>query len=301
LTPLLFVAGIFRVLAKWTQKLFRPIVALPVITLAIMFSLSFIGTFSPPDELNNMYITAIGEYSKHTLEDGSVLTLNSNSQVEVNYTLTKRVINLLKGEAHFDVMSDHNRPFEVYAENRMVKAVGTAFSVYRLKDNIEVLVTEGKVDLAIVESTLLLKPASLSISSEDEQQILTTNQPENKVMIIASLEAGQSISIPISSNFTSSDSLDTPIVKYAQGDLVRKLSWLDGRLVFAGESLEEVVAEVSRHTPLLIEVTDPELRKLRIGGQFRAGETDALFDVLESGFGIKITRINNGHVQLNAK
>ena len=39
LTPLLFVAGIFRVLAKWTQKLFRPIVALPVITLAIMFSL----------------------------------------------------------------------------------------------------------------------------------------------------------------------------------------------------------------------------------------------------------------------
>ncbi len=125
---------------------------------------------------------------------------------------------------------------------------------------------------------------------------LKENPIEKKVTVIASLEAGQSISIPISSN-----SLNTPVVKYAQGDLVRTLSWLDGLLVFAGESLEEVVAEVSRHTSILIEVADPELRKLRIGGQFQAGETDALFDVLESGFGIKITRVNKGHVQLNAK
>jgi transmembrane sensor len=213
----------------------------------------------------------------------------------------------MSGEAHFDVISDPNRPFEVYAGNRMVKAVGTAFSVYRLKNNIEVLVTEGKVDLAIVESTLLVKPESSPNGSEAFKQNLLDNPIDKTIKIIATLEAGQSISIPISSDDSinsgsiSSDSLDSPVVEYAQGDIVRKLSWLDGRLVFAGESLEEVVAEVSRHTPLIIEVTDPELKKLRIGGQFQAGETDALFDVLESGFGVKITRINKGHVQLNAK
>jgi transmembrane sensor len=178
----------------------------------------------------------------------------------------------------------------------MVKAVGTAFSVYRLKNNIEVLVTEGKVDLAIIESTLLVKPKISSRGRAGLNQKLSSDPIENTVTVIASLEAGQSISIPISSN-----SINTPVVEYAQGDLVRKLSWLDGRLVFAGESLEEVVAEVSRHTPLIIEVTDPQLKKLRIGGQFQAGETDALFDVLESGFGVKITRVNKGHVQLNAK
>ena len=296
LTPVLFIAGVFRVLSSATHKMLHPLVVLPLLTIVIMFSLSFYGTVSPPDVSKNMYVTSIGEHSSHTLEDGSVLTLNSNSQVEVIYTQSKRVIILSRGEAHFDVISEPNRPFEVYAGNRMVKAVGTAFSVYRLKNNIEVLVTEGKVDLAIIESTLLLKPESLSINSEHEKQNLSANVIENKVTVIASLEAGQSISIAISS-----DSLDTPVVEYAQGDLVRKLSWLDGRLVFAGESLEEVVAEVSRHTPLLIEVTDPELRKLRIGGQFQVGETDALFDVLESGFGVKITRINKGHVQLNAK
>jgi transmembrane sensor len=296
LTPVLFIADVFRRLSSETHKMFRPLVVLPFLTIVIMFSLSFLGTVSSPDVSKNMYVTSIGQHSSHTLDDGSVLTLNSNSQVEVNYTLSKRIIILSRGEAHFDVVSDPNRPFEVYAGNRMVKAVGTAFSVYRLKNNIEVLVTEGKVDLAIIESTLLVKPKISSRGRAGLNQKLLSDPIENTVTVIASLEAGQSISIPISSN-----SINTPVVEYAQGDLVRKLSWLDGRLVFAGESLEEVVAEVSRHTPLIIEVTDPQLKKLRIGGQFQAGETDALFDVLESGFGVKITRVNKGHVQLNAK
>jgi transmembrane sensor len=290
-----FITGIIRVFNKETMTLFRPLI-LPALIVIMTLNLTFFWPNLMPKLPNNMYTTSIGEHSTHTLEDDSVLTLNSNSQVEVYYTLSKRVINLLRGEAHFDVVSDPNRPFEVYAGNRMIKAVGTAFSVYRLENNIEVLVTEGKVDLAIIESTLLVKPKIFSKDKIDFNQKLSPDSIENTATVIASLKAGQSISIPISSY-----SLDTPVVEYAQGDLVRKLSWLDGRLVFAGESLQEVVAEVSRHTPLIIEVMDPELKKLRIGGQFQAGETDALFDVLESGFGVEITHINKGHVQLNAK
>jgi transmembrane sensor len=290
-----FITGIIRVFNKETMTLFRPLI-LPALIVIMMLNLTFFWPNLMPELPNNMYITSIGEHSTHTLEDGSVLTLNSNSQIEVYYTLSKRVINLLRGEAHFDVVSDPNRPFEVYAGNRMIKAVGTAFSVYRLENNIEVLVTEGKVDLAIVESALLIKPKNFSKDNIDFNQSFSPDLIGNTVTVIASLKAGQSIFIPISS-----DSLDTPVVEYAQGDLIRKLSWLDGRLVFAGESLQEVVAEVSRHTPLIIEVMDPELKKLRIGGQFQAGETDALFDVLASGFGVEITRVNKGYVQLNAK
>lgn len=300
-TPLLFVAGALRLLTHGIQKLFRPFVVLPALSLVIMLSFSFYGSIFPPQEANNIYVTSIGNYSSHILDDGSVLSLNSNSQAEVNYTTSKRIINLVRGEAHFDVTPDPDRPFEVYAGNRMVKAVGTAFSVYRLKGNIEVLVTEGKVDLAIIESILLVKAKTSTSGEASAEQHEAADVMEDTVTVIASLEAGQSISIPVNSNVIGANSLDTPVLEYAQGDIVRKLSWLDGRLVFAGESLEEVVAEVSRHTPILIEVTDPELKKLRIGGQFQTGETDALFDVLESGFGVKITRINKGHVQLNAK
>jgi transmembrane sensor len=290
-----FITDIVRVFNNETMTLFRPLI-LPALIVIMTLNLTFFWPNVMPELPNNMYITSIGEHSTHFLEDGSVLTLNSNSQVEVYYTLSKRVINLLRGEAHFDVVSDPNRPFEVYAGNQMIKAVGTAFSVYRLENNIEVLVTEGRVDLAIIESTLLVKPKTFYEDKINFNQKLSPDSIENTVTVIASLKAGQSVSIPISS-----DSLNTPVIEYAQGDLVRKLSWLDGRLVFAGESLQEVVAEVSRHTPLIIEVMGPELKKLRIGGQFQAGETDALFDVLASGFGVEITRINKGHVQLNAK
>lgn len=292
----IFTKNISGAVVSKTLRGVRPLMLLPVLILVVTLSLSFFKTSLRPVIPNNSYVTSIGEHSKHILDDGSVLSLNSNSKVEVNYDLSKRVVNLLKGEAHFDVIFDPHRPFEVYVGNRVVKAVGTAFSVYRLEENVEVLVTEGKVELAVIESTLLVKPDLSSIKNNALNQNLGVNSTENTVTVVASLVAGQSISIPIRSN-----QLDAPVVKYAQGELVRKLSWLDGRLVFAGESLEEVVAEVSRHTPILIEVVDPELKQLRIGGQFQAGETDALFDVLESGFGVKITRINKSHVQLDAK
>lgn len=295
LAPLLAISSIIGWLGKSLQILSRPWVALPALTLMITLGLSY-GIFDNPDNgPENFYVTNVGQHSTHTLEDGSVLWLNSNSKVEVLFTDNKRLINLLEGEAHFKVEPDPNRPFEVYAGNRMVKAVGTAFSVYRLKDKIEVMVTEGKVDLAVVESTLVITPDDGSQNTMIDLEKQSGNEA-SITKVLTSLEAGQSVAIPVASA-----ELEGSVVDHEPGELARKLSWLEGRLVFAGESLEEVVAEVSRHTPIVIEVKDPNLKKLRIGGQFQAGETDALFDVLESGFGIKIKRLSEGHVQLNAK
>jgi len=52
---------------------------------------------------------------------------------------------------------------------------------------------------------------------------------------------------------------------------------------------------------VLSELSHANLRSSRIGDNFQAGETDALFDVLESGFGIKIKRLSNGHIEHHAK
>jgi transmembrane sensor len=204
----------------------------------------------------------------------------------------------VKGEAHFNVEHDANRPFEVLAGHRVVKAIGTAFSVYRSHDKIEVMVSEGKVELAIVELAMQEQEKASPFAPAGQTKVNTSaNSPAHgKMKVIASLQAGQSVSLP-----SNAVTLSTPVKEHAVGELARKLSWLDGKLVFAGESLEEVVAEVSRHTSVVIEVADPNLRKLRIGGQFKAGETDALFDVLESGFGVKITRLSNNRVRLDAK
>ena len=82
--------------------------------------------------------------------------------------------------------------------------------------------------------------------------------------------------------------------------LNRQLAWIEGKLVFDGEPLESVVREVSRYTSIEIELVDARLKTLLIGGQFQIGETDALLDVLQTGFGLKVSRISESHVQILA-
>ena len=260
------------------------------------------------DGLSNVYITKVGEHAKHQLSDGSVLWLNSNSTVEVMYSNQFRRVNLIAGEAHFQVEKDASRPFEVYAQDRLVRAVGTAFSVYRLDDHIEVMVSEGRVELAIVDRTLLIQPDYVAGSTPNAKHAIkqkvvaniANNKPAEISESLGELEAGQRISIPTTQNITIKTA-QNEVTKIETSDIVRKLSWLDGKLVFAGESLEEVVTEISRHTSMQIDVPDPALRKMRIGGHFQAGETDTLFYVLESGFGIQVNRLDDNHVELHAK
>jgi transmembrane sensor len=258
--------------------------------------------------LSNEYVTNIGEQAKHLLPDGSTIWLNSSSHVEVTYSKNYRRIYLLLGEAHFKVEKDPSRPFEVYSEDRLVRAIGTAFSVYRRNDRIEILVSEGKVELAIVDQTLVITPddypsnqkQKLTQTASFDESESADMQPAIIIERLGELEAGDSISILTTKNVTIEDA-QKDVIKLENSDIIRKLSWLDGKLVFAGESLEEVVTEISRHTSMQIDVPDPVLKKMRIGGHFKAGETDTLFAILESGFGIQVNRLGENHVELHAK
>lgn len=250
--------------------------------------------------------TNVGESVTHNMPDGSVLWLNSNSHIRVHYADTHRRIFLLKGEAHFEVAKDASRPFEVYANDKLIKAIGTAFSVHKLDDSIEVLVSEGTVELAVVDSALVMIPDDLQsganklINNTSRENQKTSEQVQATVpnagkKVLRKLTAGQRISIPVKSNVVEHvDELDP-------SEMTRSLSWREGKLVFAGESLEEVIQEITRHTEVKIEVVDPKLKSIRIGGQFQVGETDSLFYVLESGFGIRVNRVNEHHVKLYIK
>ena len=89
------------------------------------------------------------------LRDGSVMNVNRESDVAVQLTAAERRVTLARGEAHFAVAHDTARPFIVTAGGVKVRAVGTAFSV-RLGDaGVEVLVTEGKVQVERVAPNAL--------------------------------------------------------------------------------------------------------------------------------------------------
>jgi transmembrane sensor len=91
------------------------------------------------------YHTGTGEIRVVQLDDGSQLTLAAQSAVDVDYRGNTRRITLLSGEALFDVVHDASRPFQVDADDVVVRVLGTSFDVARSDAGVNVDVREGAV------------------------------------------------------------------------------------------------------------------------------------------------------------
>lgn len=238
------------------------------------------GTAITPGAVTSgTFTTAIGQQQSVDLADGSRVTLNTDSEVEIALNVRERNIRLLKGEALFEVAHDPGRPFQVYAGNGIVRAVGTAFTVYlKDPDNVSVTVAEGEVELAAVSVPVGERRAG--------------NAADRSAAPLAKIKAGQ-----IATFGLDIESIQT----MGQAEVSRQLSWRNGMLRFDGEPLSEAVHEISRYTTQEIVILDPALRDLRIGGYFKVGETEAMFEALESSFGVRVERINESLVHLSAR
>jgi transmembrane sensor len=88
-----------------------------------------------------MYTTQVGGFQRVVLEDGSVLQLNTDSVAKVRYATDARKVDLMKGEAYFQVAHEATRPFLVTAVGKTLRAVGTEFTVrVRGRNAVEVTV-----------------------------------------------------------------------------------------------------------------------------------------------------------------
>lgn len=248
-------------------------------TLAVAVIGAAVYMTSVPSDLvhHEQLATAVGEQKTISLPDGSTIQLNTDGALIVDYDRDAREIRLSKGEAHFNVARDPDRPFTVLTDNGSVTAVGTAFTV-RLRDNaaLEVTVAEGRV--------ALLAPI-VPRETNEPRDIIHAASP------VAELTKGQIALFQ--------DRVEE-IAHVSEAELNRKLSWRQGMLAYAGESLDEVVADVSRYTAIEIEIVEPHLREMTIQGYFKVGETEALFEILELTFGIHVERVDEGHVRLLA-
>lgn len=232
--------------------------------------------FSGKQESQNIYATNIGEQRLVKLSDGSTLQLNTNTRAEVTYSRNERSVILTKGEAFFDIQKDTERPFLVYAANNVIKVRGTAFTVrLHVEDDVEVVVEEGRVQLASL-MTASDAPKSVNVAED--------------LMPVAELTAGQ--------NAVFNNKVER-LAQLPQSDLSRKLSWRQGLLAYSGDPLYQVVEDISRYTNIHIEIIDPDLRELPVGGYFRVGEVEALFDSLELTFGLQVDRVSDNHVKLS--
>jgi len=91
--------------------------------------------------------TRVGEQRTCKLEDGSIVYLNTNSVLKVDFSRASRKVELVRGEALFAVEHDTVRPFVVTSKNTSVRAIGTQFNVRSRADGTDVTVVEGVVQV----------------------------------------------------------------------------------------------------------------------------------------------------------
>jgi transmembrane sensor len=183
--------------------------------------------------------TEIGQVRLVPLEDGSVITLNTRSQVLVSFTNQRRDVRLVSGEALFSVAKNRIRPFIVQAGSTRVRAVGTRFTVKCLPGQpVVVVVLDGIVD---VSSDVDSGPVTLAAN-----------------MKATAAGPGAPARVPIVA------------VNLGSQDIDRQLAWRTGHIAFEGETLREAADEFARYSDTKIVINDPTIGDQQITGLFNA-------------------------------
>jgi transmembrane sensor len=203
------------------------------------------------------YDTRRGEIRVVSLDDGSVMTLNTASRARVSFDASAREIRLTAGEALFEVAADADRPFVVRAADQRIVALATKFSVRHDAGTLQVMVTEGKVR---VEGASAHARDPAGSSNEPSSHQSTRSAREAPVILTAGAVAQAT-----GNNLT--------IRHKAPAELVNHdLAWRDGRIAFESETLAAAATAFARYSPIRIVIDDPAVANMEITGLFTAND-----------------------------
>jgi transmembrane sensor len=201
------------------------------------------------------YHTALGERRVVTLSDGSRVSLDSRTRVRVRYFEGRR-LDLLSGQARFDVAHDARRPFSVHAGDETVVATGTSFNIDLLGDRVRVTLLQGHVTV-LPDAGVTARPA------------LSAGAPTlHGANAAVELVAGQAL--------VGEPSAEPQIVP---ASVERTTAWESGQLVFEDETLAAAAASVSRYAEHPV-IAEPDVARLRLSGVFNTGDPGAFVDAV---------------------
>ena len=197
--------------------------------------------------------TRRGEIRRLPLRDGSVATINTESELRVVFGQNDRKIVLDRGEAWFQVAKDRERPFVVDAGIAQARAVGTAFSVEREDDGVRIRVTEGIV----------------AAWAADASGAVTL------------LQAGQQAYFP--------DAASPPKVATAPAAVERTLAWRNGEIALENETLAHAVTQFNRYNRQQLVIDDPALGEERLVGLFQIDKPADFAATLAASHDVSVT------------
>lgn len=233
---------------------------------------------------------------RQTLPDGSIVELKDGAKITVSFDAAasghRRVL-LHSGEAHFQVAKDEARPFVVAAGHVAVRAVGTAFSVDRSSDRIDVLVTEGVVAVGKPQRENASPPPSENAGPASASGLSSASDVLDPAPTEWRLRAGNRMVLD--------DAVNTAVPELrpvAATELNERFAWRSPRVEFSRASLLEVVKVMNQYSRTQFKIADRELEQVRLSGRFRADDADAFARALEGSFGIKAERASETDIVL---
>lgn len=217
------------------------------------------------------YDTQLGEQLTVALQDGTRMTLNTATRVQVKFSPAQRKVALDGGEALFEVAKDSHRPFIVQVGGTEVVAKGTAFAVRftptaRDGDALAVTLVEGKVDVRGVSAGAqpLSMVAGDRVRLGHAGQAAAPGKPRETVTV------------------------DRPAMDQV-------LAWRRGEVVFDDAPLAQALAEMNRYSRTQVGLADgAELARLRVGGTFRTGDSVAFAHAVASLHGLQVRERPDG-------
>jgi len=181
------------------------------------------------------YITGPGQKSIIDLPDGTRVTLDADSMLDVAYAGGRRDLRLVSGHAFFDVAHDRDYPFAVQADGRVVTALGTQFDVKLTPGAMQVVLAEGSVSVASAGASMV------------------------------KLAPGQAFAARTGAVGTVSATNVDQALAWKQGVVEFVVEFRD-------QPLSEAVGVLNRYTCARIVIKDPKVAALRITGVFKTGD-----------------------------
>jgi transmembrane sensor len=213
------------------------------------------------DHLRADYYTLVGDVRSVTLADGSRVDLNTDSAIIVRYSQGERKIQLLRGEAFFEVARNPERPFTVDDSSLKATALGTQYSVRAASDDSlgTVRVGHGRVE----------------VTSRQQQVVL---------------EAGDAANLTAKGAFA-----------VTKADVANETAWRTGKLVFSGQPLREVLATLERYRRGRILVLDNAAADQQVSGIFDLKDTDQALRVLSESLPVSVTHLTEFMVVVRSR
>lgn len=241
----------------------RPLLqyALAASVLAVAVGFGLVNGLGGPASYRAEFSTALGERRQVSLPDGSLIDLNSRSQVRVNFQGDQRGIELTQGEAMFNVEHDSSRPFVVVAGAGKVTVTGTRFDVRRDTQQTRVVVEQGRV----------------KVQGRDSEFV--------------NLTAGLATRIDAQGRVAPAEAVDAQALT----------AWRSGKLVFNDARLSEVAAEVSRYRERPLTVGSAAVGNLRLTSVFKSDNTEALLKALPGILPVAIRTHDDGSQEIIAR